>query len=241
MKSLLAFLTAPVLALSVTAAVAQTAAQPEDHELHHPAGEAAPIQAAPGTNPSAAAPPAASPPQAMMSCCSGMMGAGGGMMGQGQSSMCQGMMAQGGGMTAGMMGGDMGQMMQRMMAMRQAGMAPGAARAFDRIEGQLAYFRTELGVTEAQTPQWNAFAEVVRAQTGKLREAHMQGMASAAQPASAPAQLERRAELLRAQLDATEAVAAAVSTLYATLGDEQKRTADALMAEHLQDMRMLGL
>jgi hypothetical protein len=78
-----------------------------------------------------------------------------------------------------MMGGDMGQMMQmmeRMMAMRQGGMSPGTMRAFDRIEGQLAYLRTALRVTDAQMPQWNAFADAVRAQSGRLRQAYAQAM-----------------------------------------------------------------
>jgi hypothetical protein len=36
-------------------------------------------------------------------------------------------------------------------------------------------------------------------------------------------------------------MAAATSALYAALRDEQKRLADELMAEHLNDMRMRGL
>jgi hypothetical protein len=36
-------------------------------------------------------------------------------------------------------------------------------------------------------------------------------------------------------------MAAATSALYAALSDEQKRLADELMAEHLNDMRMRGL
>jgi hypothetical protein len=116
----------------------------------------------------------------------------------------------------GMMGGDMGQMMQmmqRMMAMRQGGMSPGAMQAFDRIEGQLAYFRTELRVADAQMPQWNAFADAVRTQSRTLRQAYMQAMQSAGQPTPAPAELERRAALLRAQLDATQAIAPAASAI----------------------------
>src|SRR5687768_16367085 len=80
-----------------------------------------------------------------------------GMMG-GQGMPMQGAPgAQQGGMT-GMMG-DMGRMMDmmhRQMATQHA------MRAFEHIEGKLAFYRTELGVTDAQQPQWNAFADAVR-------------------------------------------------------------------------------
>ncbi|PWS34371.1 hypothetical protein DFH01_25465 [Falsiroseomonas bella] len=209
------------MTLALGNAHAQAPAQDDqDHSAHHPPGSEAQAQATPP------APPTIVPPQPGRPATSGM-----GMM-PGPDGQ------------PGMMGGDMGQMMQmmqRMMSMRQGGMSPGTLRAFERIEGQLAYFRTELRVTDAQMPQWNAFADAVRAQSGRLRQAYTQAMQSASQLASAPAQLERRAALLRAQLDTTQAMAAATSALYAVLSDEQKRLADELMAEHLRDMRMRGL
>ncbi len=221
------------IALGLGGAYAQAPAQDDqDHSAHHPPGSEVQAQATPP------APAPVVPPQQGRPATPGM----GMTPGQGGQPGMGMMPGQGG--QPGMMGGDMGQMMQmmqRMMAMRQGGMSPGAMRAFDRIEGQLAYFRTELRVTDAQMPQWNAFADAVRAQAGRLRQAYMQAMQSAGQPASAPAQLERRAALLRAQLDTTEAMTTATAALYAVLSDEQKRLADELMAEHLRDMRMQGL
>lgn len=205
------------MALSLGVVRAQTPTQEgQDHSVHHPPGTdtQVPLPTAP-----ASTPPGPSPQRAEQG-------------------------ALGTGAAPGAMSGDMGQMMQmmrRMMTMRQGEAPPGAARAFDRIEGQLAYFRTELRVTDAQSPQWNAFADVVRAQSQTLQRAYMRAMQAAGQPTPAPAQLEFRAALLRAQLDATQAVAAAVAPLYAALSDEQKRTADELMAEHLRDMRIRGL
>lgn len=141
----------------------------------------------------------------------------------------------------GMMGSDMAQMMQRMTMHGGAGMSPGAMRTFDRIEGQLAYFRAELRLTDAQMPQWSAFAGAFRAQADRLRQAHLQAMRSVGQPTSTPAQLERRVALLRVQLEAVQTMAAAAAPFYAALTDDQKRTADEPMAEHLRDMRMRGL
>lgn len=139
------------------------------------------------------------------------------------------------GSPGGMMGGDMDRMMGQMM---QSHMAARAMQPFRRIEGQLAYFRAELRITDAQAPQWNAFADAVRAQSERLRAAMGAGMAGGPGPVPAPQQMERRVALLSAQLEAMRAVAAAVGPLYAALSEEQRRTADELMAEHLRGMRM---
>ena len=190
----------------------------QDHTAHHPDT----AQATPPAQP----PASAQPPAPAQRGAPGMP-----MMGQGGP----------GGM---MMGGDMGrmmQMMQRMMAAQGGIGGPGAMQPFRRVEGQLAFFRAELHITDAQTPQWNAFADAVRAATEKLRQSYAQAMQPAGERTTAPDQLERRIALLSAQLDATRSVAAVARPLYAALTEEQKRTADELMAEHLRDMRRRGL
>ncbi|WP_270933172.1 Spy/CpxP family protein refolding chaperone [Falsiroseomonas oryzae] len=148
-----------------------------------------------------------------------------------RSTPTPGMPAPGGGM----MGGDMGRMMQQMM---QGRMAASAMQPFRRIEGQLAYFRAELRITDAQAQPWNAFADAIRAQAERLRQATQQAMAGAAEPGPAPQQMERRIALLSAHLEAMRAVAAAATPLYAALSEEQRRTADELMSEHFRGMRM---
>ena len=137
--------------------------------------------------------------------------------------------------------GMMGPGMMGMMGPRGGAMGPAALRHFERIEAHLAYVRAALRVTDAQTPQWNAFADAARAAAERLRQAYAQAMQAAAQPAAAPQQLDQRVALLSAQLEATRAVAAAAGPLYAALTDEQKRTADELLAEHLRDMQRRGL
>lgn len=142
-----------------------------------------------------------------------------------------GMMGPGGGM----MGGDMGRMMDPMMQrMMQGRMIAPAMQPFRRIEGQLAYFRAELQITDAQAPQWNSFADAVRTQAERLRAA----MAGGPGPIPAPQQMERRMALLTAHLEALRAVSSVVGPLYAALSEDQRRTADELMAEHLRGMRM---
>ena len=154
----------------------------------------------------------------------------------------QGMPAPGtAGPAAGMMGGEMGRMMQQMM---QSRMAAASMQPFRRIEGHLAYFRAELRITDAQMPQWNAFADAVRTQGDGLRQATQQAMGTTTAPGTgtgpgtAPQQMERRIALLAAHHQAMRTVATAATPLYAALTEEQRRTADELMAEHLRGMRM---
>jgi hypothetical protein len=64
----------------------------------------------------------------------------------------------------GMMGGKMPMMnMAKMMEMmRQSGDGMGGMELIDHIEGRIAFLRTELKVTDAQQPAWNAFADALR-------------------------------------------------------------------------------
>jgi hypothetical protein len=206
-----AALAAATLVVLAGPVAAQPVQSDQNHSSHQPSSTVA--QAAPGTAPMGQGPRSGS----------GMMHD----MGQGQ------------GMPTG--GGDMDQMMQmmqRMMAMR-AGV--GMMRHLDRIDAHLAYARAALHITDAQAPQWNAFAEAARTAAQGLRQALAPAVQAAGQPLSAPEQLERHAVLLSAQLEATRAMARAAKPLYDALSDEQKRTANELMADHLRDMRMRGM
>lgn len=140
----------------------------EDHKAHHPS-DVVTAQAAPGTTTPA---PTPSVP---------------GQVGTGQAP-AMGMM--GGGM--GMMGGDMGAMMQQMMPMMRGMMAQRSMERMDgpmgmmapgRVEGRIAFLRTELQITEAQTPAWNAFADVLRAQARGMGAMRSRMMGGGAMPA----------------------------------------------------------
>lgn len=139
------------------------------------------------------------------------------MMGGNQMPM--GMMGQGG-MTMPMMG----------MMMSQGGMMPMMGRT-DHIEGRLAFLKTELKITDAQLPQWNAFADAVRAsatQMGGMMQqaaAMMQGGA----PPALPERLDLQEKHMASLLETLRKMKAAVLPLYASLSDEQKRSADALI------------
>jgi hypothetical protein len=135
-------------------------------------------------------------------------------MGGGQMPM-MGMMSQGGMMP--MMGG----MMMPMMPM--IGMT-------DHIEGRLAFLKTELKITDAQLPPWNAFADALRASAMQMndmmkeRPATMQG----GTPPSLPQRLDRHEKHMAAHLEMLRKTKAALLPLYASLSEEQRRSADAL-------------
>lgn len=81
-----------------------------------------------------------------------------GAMMSGQMPM-MGMMSQGG----------MMQMMGAMMSMMgHCAMMPMMGMG-DHIEGRLAFLKTELRITDAQLPQWNAFADALRAHATQMR------------------------------------------------------------------------
>ena len=133
------------------------------------------------------------------------------------------------GMPGGMMsGGMMGPGMMSMMGHMAPMMAPA------RIEGLIAFLRTELKITDAQQPQWNAFAEVLRAHAraaaGMMKE--MQGAMMPSQTPTAgslPQRIDLHERMLAARLDGLRQMKAALLPLYATFDEAQRRTADELI------------
>lgn len=137
-----------------------------------------------------------------------------------------GMGMMGGGMM-GMMHGGQGMMGGAPQGGSQGMMQMGPGR---HVEGRLAFLRAEIGITAAQTPVWNAFADAVR----KANKDMMAAMPMMQQPQDGktdwPTALERREKAMTAHLEGVRAVRAAVGPLYAALSDAQKKTADELMA-----------
>jgi hypothetical protein len=198
----------PALALSAAltvgamAAYAQSSPAPGtqgDHDAHHPAESGQSTPPAPGQAPSS----------------------GGGTMG---------MMGQQGGQPGGgmMMGG--GDMARMMSMMHGGGMMGGMP--FQHVEGRLAFLKAELKITSAQEPQWSKFADAFRSVAKSAQGMHQQmmggGQTTGGQAVAAPQRLDRYEKMLTARLDAVRTIKAAFDPLYASLSDEQKKTADDL-------------
>ena len=120
---------------------------------------------------------------------------------------------------------------------RFRGDAQFAAERAARIEARLAFVKTRLGITEAQTVAWNAYAAAVRQQA----EGRNQPPAPPPQNAGPPTLVDRLAEtqqrLAQASARATQLLNA-VRPLYASLNDDQKRIADRMLRERRGEGRM---
>lgn len=192
-----------VFTVAALGAATVRAQSDQDHSAHHPdAAQAQSTQAAPAP--------------------------GNGMPGMGMQ----------GGMS-GMMGGDMQQMMGMMQMMRmmdrmgQMGRFPpdGAMSVMrsDHIEGRIAFLHTELGITDAQQPQWNAFADALRRQADAMQGMQAR-MMQGGTPTNWPDRLSRHEQMLSARLDAIKAIEAPARALYGVLSPDQKSRADDLMS-----------
>jgi Spy/CpxP family protein refolding chaperone len=92
-------------------------------------------------------------------------------------------------------------------------------------EARLDALKSELKLTAAQEPAWQAFESAVQAQKDAHRGKHdMHDMAEGADP------MQARIEHMEQRLAGMKAVAQARADLYAVLTPEQKAVADRLMS-----------
>jgi hypothetical protein len=132
-----------------------------------------------------------------------------------------------------------GMMGPGMMSPEMMGMMKSMSQMMDptHIEGRIAFLQTELKITDAQQPLWNAYADAMRKATHSQKEMmeKMQlGMMSSnsAVPDDLLQQIDRYEQMLSARLDQLRQTKAALAPLYDALDDAQKRTADELLAPH---------
>jgi len=124
-------------------------------------------------------------------------------------------------------GGDMPMMGMMRMMMGRDGMSMMGAMA-RHVEGRLAFLKTELKITDAQLPLWNAVADAMRANAKNMGDM-AGGMMGGSQTATLPDKLAMREKMMTTHLEALRKFKAAVDPLYAALSDEQKKTADELL------------
>ena len=112
-----------------------------------------------------------------------------------------------------------------------------AFKPAERAEARLAYMKTALKITDAQAPQWNAFASVVRKhaqqadQRMQERRARMeQAKGGERKRPTAIERLERRQQFLTVALSRSNEMLAVQKPLYAALSSEQQRIADEVFA-----------
>jgi hypothetical protein len=107
-------------------------------------------------------------------------------------------------------------------------MAPGMIQAF--AEGKLAFLKSLLGITEAQSGPWNAFAEVVRAQAKSMAESQQKRMPVPGQPeVTLPQWVDLHLQMMEEHLAALKKIKPALDALYQALTPEQRQKADQLI------------
>lgn len=179
-------------------------------ELHHPSDVATETPAAASEQPGVA------PSMPMMN-----------MMGQQSQGMpMMNMMGQG---SMGMMG------MMGQGAMPMAGGMTGPGMSMMdmgvHLEGRIAFLRAELGITEAQVPQWDAFAQALRDGATKLKQAQATPMQPGTGSIDFLQRVTAQEQWLGARLEGLRAAKIAFAELQAVLSDDQKKIAEELLTQ----------
>ena len=112
-------------------------------------------------------------------------------------------------------------------------MGYGPDAMLDRIDGRLAYMKTELKITDAQTAARDELAKVIH-DTAETHNALMTEMKKDVRSGDffeipLPERLTVQQTHMEARLEQIKSVKAAVDKLYALLDDDQKKTADDIV------------
>lgn len=112
---------------------------------------------------------------------------------------------------------------------RGAGAGMMGLYGLDRVEGRLAFIKTELKLSEAQLPAWTVFAEQVRtnATTMSAERQAMHGRVGA--DVALPDRLLAQANAFTAHAEEMSKLKQALDPLYASFSAEQKKTADEIV------------
>jgi hypothetical protein len=103
----------------------------------------------------------------------------------------------------------------------------------DRIDGRLAFLKTELKITDAQATAWDSFAQAVRS-TAEAHNTLMRGMMDEMHDGKffkkpLPERLTYQQSMMETHLEQIRTVRSAVDALYAVLDDTQKKAADDIV------------
>jgi len=98
----------------------------------------------------------------------------------------------------------------------------------DMIDGRIAHLKSELNLTKDQLPEWERFAEALRAQHVQMLTAHRR-LQEEGPPADLMQRWDRMQEMMRIRLQAMDTLQTAFQPLYAELTPDQKEAAARLL------------
>jgi hypothetical protein len=124
------------------------------------------------------------------------------------------------------------QMMEKMMRSHMqsssgAAGASGPADVTERLEGRIAFLKTELQISDKQLADWNSLADALRSGRQHLLEAR--NLLVMDDKMAGLDRLEHYERHLSERLAAIKSARAAFTRLYASLSEAQKQTADAIL------------
>ena len=104
--------------------------------------------------------------------------------------------------------------------------------AADDVETRIKTLHAELHITPAQEPAWNNVAQVMRENANRMKDLR----AKTHQPAAtAVEQLNSYAEVVDAHSDGVHKFIPAFQTLYDSMSDAQKKTADSVLRTRVKE------
>lgn len=112
------------------------------------------------------------------------------------------------------------------------------SRPTERIEARLAYVKTALKITDAQQPQWDAYAAYARKTAQEIEQRFKAGRSEAGRRApgqrpNAIERLERKQSFLAGAVTRINELLAVEKPLYAALSPEQQKIADVVLNPRL--------
>ena len=100
------------------------------------------------------------------------------------------------------------------------------------IDGRIAFLKAELKITDAQAPQFDRVAQVMRDSARAHDQARQQMRDNPGQPRNAVDRLEARTQFAALRAQQSQRFLDAFKPLYASFSDDQKKAADELLARH---------
>ncbi len=101
----------------------------------------------------------------------------------------------------------------------------------DQVETRIKDLHRKLKITTAQESQWNSFAQVMR-ENAQAVDAVLKERAENLHAMNAVEDLRSYEKLADAHADGLKKLVPAFETLYNSMSDDQKKTADAVFAKH---------
>jgi hypothetical protein len=99
----------------------------------------------------------------------------------------------------------------------------------DRVEGRLAFIKTELKITEAQASTWNQLADAIRTAVKNQNERMKAAFSREEKAKTLPERLDVQEQFISVRLDEIKQIKGSLANLYAVLSDTQKKEADDIV------------